>query len=342
MKIMVFCVPATTGGSLTILEEYYKKAVKSADVNVQWIFVVSTPEFNETENIRVLNYPWVKKSWFHRVVFDCLVAPQIVRKQNPDEILSLQNVTIPFARKFKQVLYVQQSLPFVDYKFCFKENRLYWTYQNIIGRLIIRSIRKANEIIVQTNWMKEACSQKAKVNPSKIRVDPPELNIEVRKYFSGEATNLRTFFYPASPNSYKNHKIILQACKKLKEVGIDDYRVVLTINGHENKYALELYEAARQNGLPIEFIGSLKREEVYEWYSKSVLIFPSYIETFGLPLLEAKLHKTPIIASDTPFSHEILDDYENVWFFEPFDADELCKIMLSVMNLEQLPRVAQR
>jgi len=333
MKRMVFDVPATASGALTVLEEYYKRAVKSANTGVQWTFVISTPEMEETENVRVLRYPWVKKSWLHRLFFDCFVAPQLVRKQNPDEILSLENVTIPFVRKFKQVLYVHQSLPFVEYKFGFKENMLYWTYQNIIGRFIIRSIRKADEIIVQTNWMKEACCQKAKVSPSKIRVEPPELNIEVKKYFTLEASSLRTFFYPASPNSHKNHRIILEACKKLKELGIDDYRVVLTLNGHENEYALELYEKAQRDGLPIEFIGSLKREEVYEWYSKSVLIFPSYIETFGLPLLEAKLHKAPIIASDTLFSHEILDDYENVWFFEPFDADELCKAILDVVNL---------
>jgi len=333
MKRMVFDVPATASGALTVLEEYYKRAIKSTDVNVQWVFVVSTPELKETENVRVLRYPWVKKSWLHRLFFDCFVAPQLVKKQNPDEILSLENVTIPFVRKFKQVLYVHQSLPFAEYRFSFKENKLYWIYQNIIGRFIIRSIRKADEIIVQTNWMKKACSEKAKVNPDKIRVEPPELNIEIKKYFSGEESSLRTFFYPASPNAYKNHKIILEACKKLKELGIGDYRVVLTINGHENEYALELHETAQRDGLPIEFVGSLKREEVYEWYSNSVLIFPSYIETFGLPLLEAKLHKAPIIASDTPFSHEILDDYENVWFFEPFDADELCKIMLSVMNL---------
>ena len=334
MKIMVFDVPASDGGALAILEEYYKRAVNSTDKNLSWIFVVSIPDIKETENVRVLRYPWVKKSWFHRLAFDFFFAPKLVRRHHPDEILSLQNIIVPLvSKKIKQTVYVHQSLPFIGYRFTFKENRYYWVNQNMLGPLIIRSIKRANSVIVQTNWMKEACSQKAKVNPSKIRVEPPELNIEIKKYFSGEESSLRTFFYPASPNAYKNHKIILEACKKLKELGIGDYRVVLTINGHENEYALELHETAQRDGQPIEFVGSLKREEVYEWYSNSVLIFPSYIETFGLPLLEAKLHKAPIIASDTPSSHAVLGDYENVWFFEPFDADELCKIMLDVMNL---------
>ena len=62
------------------------------------------------------------------------------------------------------------------------------------------------------------------------------------------------------------------------------------------------------------------------------MIFPSYIETFGLPLLEAKKCDTIILASDCPFSHEILDDYDKVYYFNPFDAKELSKLMETVIN----------
>jgi glycosyltransferase involved in cell wall biosynthesis len=77
----------------------------------------------------------------------------------------------------------------------------------------------------------------------------------------------------------------------------------------------------------IEFIGTITREQVYEYYSRSVLIFPSYIETFGLPMLEAKMHKTPMLVSDCPFSHEILDEYENVKFFRTEDETQLAGLM---------------
>jgi len=82
-----------------------------------------------------------------------------------------------------------------------------------------------------------------------------------------------------------------------------------------------------ENDLPIKFIGSLTREEVFDFYAKSTLIFPSYIETVGLPLLEAKMHWTPIIASDSAFSHEILDGYDKVEFFEAFDYRQLSSKM---------------
>ena len=109
MKIMVFDVPAEYGGALTILEQYYDKAV--GDTNNQWVFIVSTPNLQERGNIRVLRYPWIKKSWFHRLYFDNFIARKIVEEYQPDEVLSLQNVIIK-KLKVKQTLYLHQPLPF--------------------------------------------------------------------------------------------------------------------------------------------------------------------------------------------------------------------------------------
>ena len=47
-----------------------------------------------------------------------------------------------------------------------------------------------------------------------------------------------------------------------------------------------------------------------------ITLFPSYIETFGLPLLEAKELNGIVLASDRPFSHEILDGYDKAIFIE--------------------------
>ncbi len=45
-------------------------------------------------------------------------------------------------------------------------------------------------------------------------------------------------------------------------------------------------------------------------------------------MLEAKLHRSPVIASDCAFSREILDGYEKAEFFNPFDFDNLQNILL--------------
>jgi len=325
-KIMVFDIPAVKTGALAILEEYYNEAVNNYNKDKIYYFILSLPKLAETDNVKVINFPWVKKSWFHRLYFDYFIAHKLVKIYDPDEIFSLQNIIIPRV-KIPQTIYVHQSLPFINKRFKIFHNPILWIYQNLIGRIVIRSIKKAKKVIVQSNWMKVECVKKANVNPSKIIVIPPKININIRKYFKTTFESMHRFFYPASGFLYKNHKIIVDAALLLKKLEIDDYEIILTLKGDENRNIVKLHKRILKNNLPIKFIGSLTFEQVCEYYSKSILIFPSYIETFGLPLLEAKLHKTPILASDCPFSHEVLDEYENVEFFNNDDAKILASLL---------------
>ncbi|SIQ31004.1 glycosyltransferase [Halanaerobium kushneri] len=329
MNIMVFDVPAESGGALSILNDFYQEVIENDDKNINWIFVLSKPEYKEFDNITVLNFSWVKKSWFHRLYFDHFVAPKLVKKYNIDKIFSLQNVIIP-KTDVEQILYAHQPLPFSGYKFNINENFKFWIYQNLISKKIYNSIKLANKVIVQTNWMKKACTEKADVKSDKIDVIPPKINLNIENTFD-KNNKIKTFFYPAGASYYKNHRLIIEASKLLEASNINDYKIILTLNGNENKNIKELYKEVKKYNLPVEFAGRLERDEVFNLYTKSYLLFPSYIETFGLPMLEAKLHKTIILASDKAFSHEILDDYENAYFFDPFDAEELMKYMKKLL-----------
>lgn len=334
MKIMVFDVPAEEGGALSILKQYYEEATINKEN--EWYFVLSTPKFDETNNVVTLNYPWIKKSWFHRLFFDYFLAHRLVEKYDISEVLSLQNLIIPRV-KVNQTVYLHQSLPFSEKRYRFFENSRFWIYQNIIGALIVKSLRKAHSIIVQTNWMKKACLKKGKINPNKIHVIPPVFDIDgVKKYsFNSEINSKLSLFYPAYPFEYKNHKIIVEALKKVSQFTRDEINVIFTFKGDENKRISTLVQQVKKSNLPVEFVGIIGKEMVFDYYSKSALIFPSYIETFGLPLLEAKMHNCPIIASDCAFSHEILDDYDNVLFFNPHDSDDLkSKIEMYVSKMK--------
>lgn len=329
MRIMVFDVPAESGGALSVLYDFYEEFKKNE--KNEYIFVVSTPKLIETKNIRVLRFPWIKKSWIHRLYFDYFIAPKLIEKYKADKILSLQNIIIP-RTKINQTVYVHNALPFSSYKFAFTENRLLWTYQNIISKKIFKSIKKAEKVIVQTNWMKKACLSKLSVDKDKIEVRPPKINVNVQRLFISKDENKRIFFYPASHVIFKNHEIIVRACKKLKEEGINDYRVIFTLNGDENEHIKRLHKIVKDNELPIEFIGSISREMVFDYYTKSTLLFPSFVESLALPLVEAKMHETPIIASDCPFSREVLAGYKRAVYFDPFNEDELKTKMLNQMK----------
>lgn len=322
--IIIFNVAVSGGGALTILNQYYNKALEDKDNN--YIFVISTPKLKETNNIKVLKYPWVKKSWLHRLWFDKFFTSKIINKENPTEILSLQNTYIKNKKKLKQTIYVHQPLPFTPIKMSLFTDFKMWIYQNVIGKIIKRSINKSNKVIVQTKWMKEAILSKTKIEKENILIQHPPINIPKGYVYKSNYDNL--FFYPAIATKYKNHRIIIEASKILKEKDINNYNIEFTLNGNENKHISKLKKECVKYDLPIKFIGSLSYEEVMDKYSKSVLLFPSYIETFGLPLLEAKTIGSPIIASDTPFSREITSNYNNVNYFDYFDEVKLAKLMI--------------
>lgn len=331
MRIMVFDVPANVGGALSILKEFHHEVINYHDKEVKWVFVLSEPFLEETENIKVLRFPWIKRNWLYRVFFDKFIAPKIVKKYKPDKIFSLQNVIIPKI-KTEQITYIHQPLPFVEYRFRFKEDRLFWIYQNILSNTIYNSIKKSQKVIVQTNWFKEACIQKTGVSEEKIIVVPPKINVDIKKYFVESKESLSTFFYPAGAIYYKNHRLIIQACEKLVQQYSAKFRVILTLNGDENTHIIDLYNIVQEKKLPIDFVGNISRDKVFEYYSKSILLFPSYIETFGLPMLESKLHRGIILASDTAFSHEILDEYQNAYFFDKFSCEELASLMRQILS----------
>lgn len=333
MNIMVFDVAASSGGALSILKDFYNEVKEEPKKNIKWFFIISNPNLDNTENIEILSFTWIKKSWFHRLYFDYVIAPKLIQEYNIDKVLSLQNVIVPRVKDVSQILYVHQSLPFVNHKFSFRENKKLWIYQNVIGRLIKKSITEADKVIVQTDWMKRACIEHTGIDSGKLNVIPPKIDLSINGYFKPDKDNMSQFFFPAGAQSYKNHRVIVESCKKLREEGINNYNVLFTLNGDENNLVINLREEIKRGKLPIEFIGTLSREDVFKLYTESILIFPSYIETFGLPMLEARLHKTIIFASSCSFSYEILYTYDNAYFFDPFDSEELKNLMKqAIMN----------
>ncbi|MDM8147816.1 glycosyltransferase [Priestia megaterium] len=330
---MVFNVAASSGGALSVLEDFYNEVRDSKDKSVKWFFVVSTPKLQETENIKILRFPWIKKNWGFRVFFDNIIAKRLVKKYKINKIFSLQNLTVPSVKKtVPQVVYMHQSLPFTDYKFKFREHKLFWIYQNVIGRRIIRSIKSAERVIVQTHWIKEACIKSARDDRDKYIVIPPALSVDETRVFKPNIDSSSTFFYPANSSFYKNHRIIIEACKELKKEGLKNFNIIFTLTGEENEHIRQLYKRVKELDLPVKFIGAITRKEVYDFYEKSILVFPSYIETYGLPLLEVKSMGGMILASDCTFSHEVLDGYNNVFYFNPFTHEELTKLMINVVN----------
>ncbi len=328
MNILVLDVAASESGALTILKEYYEKAKK--DIGNQYIFCVSKTDLKSEGNVKILELLWTKKSWFHRLWFEFVTVDKLIKGYNIQCVFSLQNLILKNVRCEKWI-YLQNTIPFTSIKFSFFKDTKMWIYQQLIGRLILSSLKKANRIIVQTEWMKEACGTKAKIKPELIEVNMPEINKNDLVMCKDREVVKKKFFYPATAYKYKNHMRLLEAVRLVYEQR-QDFVLNLSLSGNENKLAEALYEYVKEHRLPVCFLGYMSRENVMEYYSTHTLIFPSYIETVGLPLLEARLSNTIILASDCPFSNEILRGYDAVTYFNPFEVENISKAIINSLE----------
>jgi len=326
MNILIYDVAAEYAGALTILKKFYNEVIDYENKTHNWYFVVSNNEFKEQENIKVISVPWIKKTWFHRWYYDNFCVKKLIKRYNIDLIFSMQNMAIKGV-KCPQIVYLHQSLQFspIKYSFFKKDERLLWIRQNIICNLMKQSLRYANTIVVQTKWMKAATKDWLKDPKKKIEVIPPDIVIKENcEHVDKRVPEL--FFYPAADEVYKNHEIIIRACEILQQKNIP-YRVLFTMNTDESRYASKLYLEVKRKKLNIEFVGLLEYEQIMRLYKKATLVFPSCLESYGLPLLEAKKSDGLILCSDLPFAHEILDDYENAYFFNTMDEKQLADYM---------------
>jgi glycosyltransferase involved in cell wall biosynthesis len=71
-----------------------------------------------------------------------------------------------------------------------------------------------------------------------------------------------------------------------------------------------------------EFVGNLDFERVLQYYkSCDLLVFPSFLESFGLPLVEAAKFGKKILAADLDYAREVLAGYDGVIYLPIHNPD---------------------
>lgn len=319
-KILVNATSATIGGSFTILNQFIKNINNDIDKNkVYYIFVPVTSKLKSFDNIVIV--PVKAKKYFDRIKWD-LVGIKKWCKDNaikPNLIISLQNTAVLF-NNIPQVIYLHQPLPYAkesSWNFFKKDERKMWFYKYVYKIWIDFTIKKNHYIVVQTEWMKDAII-KSGYSKEKVIVSKPEIdNIEVDKIKCINKYNEKFLFYPAADYKYKNHDVIVEAVKKLSISNgelMKDLRILFTLNKNSKIYSKIVNYGLEKN---IKFLGNLKYEEVLRYYKSSdVILFPSYIETFGLPLIEGSYFGKKILVSDCKYSREVLEGYKMSEFIE--------------------------
>jgi len=171
-----------------------------------------------------------------------------------------------------------------------------------------------------------------------IMEDLAQLDIEVLK----EKYRLpdRYFLVSNQFHPHKNHRILLLALAKLKEMGV---QVHLAFTGKlpgadDSPYMAELHSIIRENQLEdrISILGVISRADQLQLMRHSQAVLqPSLFEGWSTVIEDARSLQVPVVASTLAVNREQLG--EDAVYFDPHDPDELVAILENYpeRNLEE-------
>lgn len=326
--IIISAINVSQGGALSILNESLDYLQNFLSREYQIIALVHNERQFHCPDIKFISFPNSKKSWLNRIFYEYVYFWYYSKKIKPYLWFSLHDMT-PNVSSLIRAVYCHNPSPF--YKLTGKEVYLdfHFALFNLFYFLLYRiNIKRNDYVVVQQNDLRDKFS--GLVQRDKIVVAHPDINLKIDTQPGRERE--KTFFYPAFPRVFKNFEVLGEACKILVGKGITDFKILWTISGRENRYARDVYKkygALEQ----IEFLGLLNREDVFTNYrTASCVIFPSKLETWGVPITEAKIFDKPILLADLPYGREALGEYGKAAFFDPENPVELAGLMKAFMD----------
>lgn len=173
-----------------------------------------------------------------------------------------------------------------------------------------RTAKVADAIILNSESLRTEVLRYLDVDPAKLRLIPEAVDHELFRIGDGDEARAlvrarhgitRPFvLFVSSLWPYKNCDGLLKAFAIAKK-DLAGHQLVVVGPGRDTDYVAELRALATRLGLDedIAWIGGVPLEETADFYrAADVFVYPSFNETFGLPLLEAMACACPVVTSD--------------------------------------------
>jgi glycosyltransferase involved in cell wall biosynthesis len=255
-----------------------------------------------------------------------------------DTVLCFGNLPPLFRVAGRVVLFVQNRLliDHVDLGPFPPGTRLRLMFERLWLR---RRARTVDEFIVQTSSMQRTLERYL------LRIGArPGRSVRVMPFMAAAAPHpmpparggdgtVYDFVYVSSGDAHKNHRRLVEAW------------IVLARGGHFPSLALTVDPAwfpdlcawiedrKREHGLRIDNKGALPHSDVCDLYRVSgALIFPSTLESFGLPMIEARNAGLAILAPELDYVRDILDPDQ---VFDPESAISIARAVKRHLRLDE-------
>lgn len=206
-----------------------------------------------------------------------------------------------------------------------------------LERCWLRSLLpRAHAIIVQTPAMSREVEQAFGVRPIVAPfVGNSERYSRRAPRNSGAEKAEFDFLYVASGEPHKNHANLLAAWEQL---GLEGLHPSLCLTVARDRYPdlhARIEQARSRHGLNVHNFDTLTAETVKALYRRSAaLIYPSLVESFGLPLIEARSEGLPIIAAELDYVRDVVDPEQS---FDPGSPVSIARAVKRFLSADEQP-----
>jgi glycosyltransferase involved in cell wall biosynthesis len=213
-------------------------------------------------------------------------------------------------------------------------------FQRKFSALLRQAVARADRVITPSEYTAKQLVEHTGVGREKVRVIAegvastdapmaPEARVEERKRLVGKGNEM-----VLSVGVLQTRKNILNALRALESLPAH-YRLVLV--GGDGYGSETVHEFIRKEHLEgrVAVLGHVATDQLPALYmAASVLLFPSFEEGFGLPVLEAMAHGLPVVASRTASLPEVGGDV--ALYVDPYDPRDIAEKVMRAVEDEKL------
>jgi len=203
-----------------------------------------------------------------------------------------------------------------------------------VGKFVFKSVAKSSQhIITPTKFTKNELVKFAKVSPDKITVTYEAADVFIDQLTPYKHPFNRYILYVGQQSDYKNIRSLGDAHQKLLSK-YPDLGLILVGKKNASIISNEKYftDKKYRNILFTDFIPNNQRDWLYT--NTAAYMFPSLMEGFGLPGLEAMGYGAPIVSSSATCLPEVYGDA--ALYFDPTNTDDIASAINQVLSDDNL------
>jgi glycosyltransferase involved in cell wall biosynthesis len=329
--LVISAVNLTEGGPLTVLLDFVRAACRVLPPEWRIVALVHDRRLLASDRVEIIEIPYAKTSWLRRMRFEYSECRQLADRLTPDLWVALHDLS-PNVGRVHQVVYCHNPAPFFSIRwrdaFLSPTLLVFRAFYSFFYRV---NLNKNTAVIVQQSWLRDRFKQWTKPNVRVIVAHPVSIGCAaVAK--NRQSIGRARFLYPTLPRPFKNIELLCRAVNILESTANWKSVVVVTIGAPENRYSRWLM---RKFGhlKSLEFAGRQNRQQMTRQYQTAdCLLFPSRLETWGLPISEAKQMALPMFIADLPYARETVGEYDHADFVNVDDHVGLAEKMLAFQD----------